>query len=435
MKKRLWIPILAGVLLAVLFVPVPRGHYDDGGTREFTALTYKIVRWNKVTADGTYRQTRVYWLRDAYTDIDTLWKAEWERAEKHFRATVVEVNGNIALVEPLEGEEERRSSSRISFSIAGLADIEDPVGKVVDIGYVGGIMETYPAQLRVVSWAVSGDLRHLVYEDAWLDKATAEQYDHIFSDIIITKIYKNCFFARTVVPLPYEIKLNGTLSDEWCVGDQVVCTYENAYYDSENHRIEVDFRTVDTSDFELEEMVEYKPVIYLYPEKETAVTVTLALDGELTCTYPAYADGWRVTAAPDGTLTDAAGQTYNYLYWEGNTNARYDLSKGFCVAGADTAAFLEDALAALGLTRREANEFIVYWLPQMEQNPYNIIAFQTDVYTDAAQLAASPAPDTLIRVFMAYTPSAIPIEISPQPLTAPARHGFTGVERGGTRVE
>ena len=30
------------------------------------------------------------------------------------------------------------------------------------------------------------------------------------------------------------------------------------------------------------------------------------------------------------------------------------------------------ALAQLGLTRREANEFIVYWLPAMEQNPYNL---------------------------------------------------------------
>ena len=45
-----------------------------------------------------------------------------------------------------------------------------------------------------------------------------------------------------------------------------------------------------------------KPVIYLYPEKETDVTVKISLDGELTCTYPAYDDGWKVTAQPDGTL-------------------------------------------------------------------------------------------------------------------------------------
>ena len=41
MKKKIWIPITAAaVLLAILFVPVPLGSYDDGGTREYAALTY-----------------------------------------------------------------------------------------------------------------------------------------------------------------------------------------------------------------------------------------------------------------------------------------------------------------------------------------------------------------------------------------------------------
>ena len=112
-----------------------------------------------------------------------------------------------------------------------------------------------------------------------------------------------------------------------------------------------------------------KPVVYLYPEEETQVTVQLDYAGELTCTYPAYNDGWTVTASPDGTLTDGEGQTYSYLYWEGKDNVEYDFSQGACVAGEDTAAFLEDALSQLGLTRREANEFIVYWLPRWKKTP------------------------------------------------------------------
>lgn len=135
-----------------------------------------------------------------------------------------------------------------------------------------------------------------------------------------------------------------------------------------------------------EEQLSLKPVIYLYPEEETDVSVTLAYDGTLTCTYPNYKTGWHVSAKPDGTLTDEDGQTYNYLYWEGTDSAEYDLSHGFCVAGSDTAAFLENALRDLGLTRKEANEFIVYWLPQMQENPYNLIAFQSDCYTQVAQL-------------------------------------------------
>ena len=178
-----------------------------------------------------------------------------------------------------------------------------------------------------------------------------------------------------------------------------------------------------------------KPVIYLYPAEERSVTVELAVDGALTCTYPACENGWAVTAAPEGTLRDSAGQTYNYLYWEGDLRTEYDFFTGFCVPGADTAAFLEEALSALGLTRREANEFIVYWLSRMEGNAYNLISFQTAAYTDAAALTITPRPDTLIRVFMAWKPLEGAVEIPAQTLTAPTREGFTAVEWGGTEVE
>ena len=179
-----------------------------------------------------------------------------------------------------------------------------------------------------------------------------------------------------------------------------------------------------------------KPVIYLYPEEETEVSVTLELDGTFTFTYPDYGDGWTVTAQPDGTLTDPeTGRTYYCLFWEGIIDRQFDLSAGFCVAGEGTAAFLEDALARLGLTEREANEFIIYWLPRMEGNPYNLISFQTDTYTDAAELTIAPAPDTLIRVFMAWKGLERPVEIPAQELTAPARTGFTAVEWGGAELD
>lgn len=274
------------------------------------------------------------------------------------------------------------------------------------------------------------------YSGEWIDKTSLEQEKYaFFSDIIITEIYSNCFFANTVIPMPYTIKMNGTLSDEWCVGDQVICTYENAYYDNENHRAEADMLTIEPSEWRPDPDVCYKPVIYLYPEKETEAEVKLTLNGHLTCTYPAYNDGWTVTASPDGTLTDAYGQVYNYLYWEGETFTKYDFSKGFCVKGEDTAEFLEIALEKLGLNRREANEFIVFWLPLMQENEYNVISFQTDAYTESTKLEVIPAPDTLIRVFMAYKSSDEFVEIEKQHLTSPERCGFTVVEWGGTKVK
>ena len=177
-----------------------------------------------------------------------------------------------------------------------------------------------------------------------------------------------------------------------------------------------------------------KPVIYLYPEETTQVEVALDYDGQLAHTYPSYGDGWQVTAQPDGTLTDETGREYYCLFWEGESRWEYDFSRGFCVAGLDTAAFLEDALARLGLTDQEAQEFIIYWLPKMEGNRYNLIAFQGEAYTGHARLSIAPEPDTLLRVFMAWKPAEEPVDLPAQELAAQERTGFTVVEWGGVEL-
>lgn len=179
-----------------------------------------------------------------------------------------------------------------------------------------------------------------------------------------------------------------------------------------------------------------KPVIYLYPEQTEEVSVELEYDGDLTCTYPEYNGGWQVTAYPDGTLTDQeTGKAYNYLFWEGTDKNEYDLTKGFVVPGEDTAEFLEEKLTALGLNERERNEFIVYWLPRMQDNEYNLIAFQGQEYTEHARLKISPEPDSILRVFMAYQPLDEPVDVPEQELEPFVREGFTVVEWGGTEME
>lgn len=215
---------------------------------------------------------------------------------------------------------------------------------------------------------------------------------------------------------------NGILEAAWLRPD---ASPEACYY----RRVEV--KLTPTPDLP---PVSYKPVIYLYPEIETDVQVSLHYDGELTCTWPAYEEGWQVHAKPDGTLTDADGHEYSYLFWEGSSDTEYDFSRGFCVPGSESGSFLRNSLEALGLTPREYNEFIVFWLPRLQENPYNLIAFQGDCYTEHARLDISPAPDTLLRVFMAYRPLQTAIQIAPQTLNATVREGFTVVEWGGTEL-
>ena len=218
MKKKIWIPIVI-VLIAVLFIPIPSGVYKDGGTREYTALTYKIVDWNRLTGDGTYNETRVYFFPYNFKSIGDLWYYEEDKVEHSFIATVLEINGSSVTVQPVGDSALFISTDKVSFGTSELEKIEVGVGSVVKVTYKGDVMESYPAQVNATSWKLSDDLSHLEYTEQWLDKSTAEKYDNnIFDHIKITKIYSNCFFARTVIPMPYEIKLNGTLSDEWCVG-------------------------------------------------------------------------------------------------------------------------------------------------------------------------------------------------------------------------
>ena len=180
-----------------------------------------------------------------------------------------------------------------------------------------------------------------------------------------------------------------------------------------------------------------KPVIYLYPKEETVISVKLDYKGDLTCTYPAYEDGkgWEdLTVSPDGTIRKD-GREYYCLYWEGRGIANYDFSRGFCVKGEDSAAFLEAVLPQMGLTAREANEFIIYWLPRLEQNPYNVISFQQEAYTVTAPLEVSPTPDSMLRVFMAFYGCNSYVEMVPQEFEAFQRVGFTVVEWGGAEVK
>ena len=182
-------------------------------------------------------------------------------------------------------------------------------------------------------------------------------------------------------------------------------------------------------------VVDEKPVIYLYPTEEMDVSVELVYHGTLTCTYPDYGDGWHVTASPEGTLVDkATGKEYSYLFWEGVSDTEWDMSCGYVVKGSDTAAFLQKTLSMMGLTPREYNEFIVYWLPRMQNNSYNLITFQEELYTENAVLNITPTPDSVLRIFMVYQALERPIEVESPEITPFERVGFTVVEWGGAEV-
>jgi len=183
------------------------------------------------------------------------------------------------------------------------------------------------------------------------------------------------------------------------------------------------------------EVREEKPVIYLYPISEQKVTVKLNYNGKLTCTYPEYNNGWNVLAYPDGKIINIEdNKEYSYLFWEGESEVKWDMTKGFVVKGEDTKNFLQEKLSLMGLIPKEYNEFIVYWLPKMQNNKYNLIKFAEEEYEKLAPLEITPKPDSVQRVFMVYKQLNKAIEVDVQELKPFKREGFTVIEWGGTEI-
>lgn len=182
-----------------------------------------------------------------------------------------------------------------------------------------------------------------------------------------------------------------------------------------------------------------KPILYLYPQEEMEVKVTLGYPKEITCSYPKYQEsGWSVKAKPNGDLTDIVEEKELYaLYYESRAKVDFKVEEtGFVVRGEDTAKFLEEKLAVLGLTQKETEEFIIYWLPKLEQNNYNYIRFATQEEIERNMpLTITPNPDTRIRVLMTYKGLEEEILVEEQELITIDRQGFVAIEWGGTEIK
>lgn len=112
------------------------------------------------------------------------------------------------------------------------------------------------------------------------------------------------------------------------------------------------------------------------------------------------------------------------------------MNEGFCIKGKDTIKFLEEKLEILGLNERETEEFIIYWLPKMENNNYNYIRFETiEEQNQAMPLNINPKPDSLIRIMMDWKGLDNKIEVKEQVLQSPKREGYTVVEWGGSELK
>ena len=219
-----------------------------------------------------------------------------------------------------------------------------------------------------------------------------------------------------------------------------VCAKENVYYllkvnkNITSPNVNIEYKEMSKED--CNPNMAYKPLIYLYPTVDTKVNVKLGRSEALTSTYPKYKDSWNVLAKPTGELIDDKGRSFYGLYWEGYNTIDVTFEDGFVVKKDDLIPFLEEKLSALGLNEREANEFIIYWLPKLEENEYNLIRFESiDKINKNMPLIINPKPDTVIRILIEYKKADKDTKVKTQALVTPVRKGFTVVEWGDTIVK
>ena len=196
-----------------------------------------------------------------------------------------------------------------------------------------------------------------------------------------------------------------------CFGSFLVCKY--ADWNKKNKALGVLFCIITFLVFSIAvsgydfnyEMMAKKPVIYLYPEMDSTISVRVSKPEDIICEYPEYDTGWTVVAKPNGDLKYLkTGRNLYALYYESDSTVNAKIEKdGFIVKGEDASRFLEEKLEILGLNEREAEEFIVYWLPILEENKYNYIRFETEEEINVNMpLEITPKPDSIIRVYMEY---------------------------------
>lgn len=69
---------IVAILLILLFpIPDSDASMDDGGTRGYHALTYQMVRWNRIMpSEEVYDKWSIYWFTGGHKSIEDLWIME-----------------------------------------------------------------------------------------------------------------------------------------------------------------------------------------------------------------------------------------------------------------------------------------------------------------------------------------------------------------------
>lgn len=176
-----------------------------------------------------------------------------------------------------------------------------------------------------------------------------------------------------------------------------------------------------------------KPNIYLYPETDTAVSVSLEFPskGYVTVSDPEYGNGWNVSIKPDGTIDGE----YRFLFYEADVPSFFQHSAGWRVDRGELEIFFRTDLSEVGFNDAEIEDFMEYWVERMIScDAYDIFP-QTNIELDRRViLKIEPAPDLLVRyAYIASCADGPKLFPDPGPHRPVERTGFSVFEWGVIR--
>lgn len=225
--------------------------------------------------------------------------------------------------------------------------------------------------------------------------------------------------------------------------------YRTSYFEmhdvKEQHRINIEMCLYEEDD--PHQIIEEKPVLYLYSDRELQASVRVHPAGKMLFHYPEFNDSgdWKVSLNPKNDLMEVQGANYPYLFWESSKELPIQWQQkdgellGKLVSGRESTAFLEATLDQLGFNAQEKTDFITYWGPRLAaKNQVFIQFFIQDACDQFAKYEISPQPDAFNRVFMVFTAfddlptNFIAIEQKFEPMK---RVGFHVLEWGGIEFQ
>ena len=171
-----------------------------------------------------------------------------------------------------------------------------------------------------------------------------------------------------------------------------------------------------------------KPAIYLYPEEDSFVDVSLKINGKMTESIPCYDNGWNVFVTKEGLIDNQ----YDYLFYEADLR-KMDLPEGGWVVGyGNLEEWFRINLIRMGLNEKEMSQFVEYWMENLpESNYYLIKLLDEDFLEENMALNILPKPDIMIRLEFYFQPLYQKIDIIEPVIETPERNGFVVVEWGG----